>query len=172
MKRRIIAIDPGTDRSAVVTIDIDGEVHGQILDNHVLESWLEDFHHKKDWCCVVEMIACYGQRVGREVFETCVWIGKFMSAWQNREIAEPARLVRRDVKMELCSTNRANDADIRGALIDLYGPGKAKAVGLKASPGPLYGFKKDMWAALAVAVTFDRMLDRTEVHVKKMGGIG
>jgi hypothetical protein len=121
---------------------------------------------------VVEMIACYGQRVGREVFETCVWIGKFMSAWQTRTIAEPARLVRRDVKMELCATNRANDADIRGALIDLYGPGKAKAVGLKASPGPLYGFKKDMWAALAVAVTFDRMLDRTEVHVKKMGGIG
>ena len=172
MKRRIIAIDPGTDRSAVVTIDIDGEVHGQILDNHVLESWLEDFHHKKDWCCAVEMIACYGQRVGREVFETCVWIGKFMSAWQTRTIAEPARLVRRDVKMELCATNRANDADIRAALIDLYGPGKLKAVGLKASPGPLYGFKKDMWAALAVAVTFDRMLDRTAIHVKKMGGIG
>ena len=170
MKRRIIAIDPGTDRSAVVTIDIDGEVHGQILDNYVLEKWLRDFHHKKDWTCVIEMIACYGQRVGREVFETCVWIGKLMSAWQTREIAEPARLVRRDVKMELCATNRANDADIRGALIDLYGPGKLKAVGLKATPGPLYGFKKDMWAALAVAVTFDRMLDRTAIPVSYTHG--
>jgi hypothetical protein len=34
------------------------------------------------------------------------------------------------------------------------------AVGLKATPGPLYGFKKDMWAALAVAVTYERMLER------------
>jgi len=166
LKRRIIAIDPGTDRSAVVTIDIDGEVNGQILDNHVLEKWLRDFHHKKDWCCVIEMIACYGQRVGREVFETCVVIGRYLSAWETRTIAEPARLVRRDVKMELCSTNRANDADIRAALIDLYGPGKDKAIGKKASPGPLYGFRKDMWAALAVAVTYERMLENGEVPTK------
>jgi len=41
-------------------------------------------------------------------------------------------------------------------LIDRYGGvgGKRAAIGLKASPGPLHGVSKDVWAALAVAVTY------------------
>ena len=165
-QRKIVAIDPGTENSAVVTIDSDGEVRGKILGNEDLELWLIDWAKKSGWDCAIEMIACYGQRVGREVFETCVWIGRFLSAWEDESTSgafdTPRRIVRSEVKMELCNTNRANDADIRAALIDLYGPGKEKAVGLKASPGPLYGFRKDMWAALAVAVTYARMLEREE----------
>lgn len=158
----ILAIDPGTEQSAAVTLEADGQVTGRILDNPELEAWLRDWHHKPRWHCTIEMIACYGQRVGREVFETCVWIGRFQSAWATEVIPEPTRIVRRDVKMELCETNRANDADIRAALIDLYGPGKDKAIGVKASPGPLHGFRKDMWAALGVAVTYKRMIERRE----------
>lgn len=33
-------------------------------------------------------------------------------------------------------------------------PGKEKAIGKKATPGPLYGVVGDEWAALAVAVTW------------------
>jgi len=57
------------------------------------------------------------------------------------------------VKLHLTQTRRAKDANIRQALIDRYGPGKALAVGLKATPGPLYGLTGDCWSALAVAVT-------------------
>ena len=44
----------------------------------------------------------------------------------------------------------------RGALIDRYGGdgGKRAAVGLKATPGPLYGVKKDVWSALALVVMY------------------
>jgi hypothetical protein len=53
----------------------------------------------------------------------------------------------------LCEFVRANDANIRAALIDRFGPGKDKAVGRKATPGPLFGLKGDEWSALAIALT-------------------
>lgn len=63
------------------------------------------------------------------------------------------RIFRRDIKLHLCNSVRAKDANIRQALIDRYG-GKEKAIGKKKSPGPLYGIKSHMWAALALAVTY------------------
>ena len=98
---------------------------------------------------VVEMVASYGMAVGAEIFDTCVWIGRFIERWHG-----PHRLIYRpDVKLHLTQTRRATDANVRQALIDRYGPGKALAVGLKATPGPLYGLTGDCWSALAVAVT-------------------
>jgi hypothetical protein len=67
--------------------------------------------------------------------------------------SEVRRVYRRDVKLHLCNSMKANDSNIRAALIDRYGPGKDKAVGLKASPGPLYGLTGDCLAALGVAIT-------------------
>ena len=98
---------------------------------------------------VIEMVASYGMAVGAEIFDTCVWIGRFIERWHG-----PYRLIYRpDVKLHLTQTRRAKDANIRQALIDRYGPGKAVAIGLKATPGPLYGLTGDCWSALAVAVT-------------------
>ena len=34
---------------------------------------------------VIEMVASYGMAVGETVFETCVWIGKFMQIAENIE---------------------------------------------------------------------------------------
>ena len=62
-------------------------------------------------------------------------------------------IYRKDVKLHLCGSPRAKDSNIRQALIDRFGPGKEKAIGLKKTPGPLYGVKSHVWAALAVAVT-------------------
>jgi hypothetical protein len=100
------------------------------------------------------MIASYGMPVGREVFETCVWIGRFMEQW-----GAPDRVnlvYRKDVKMHLCGSPRAKDANIRQALIDLFEPtggGKTPQIGTKAKPGPLYGVSTHAWPALGVAVT-------------------
>jgi hypothetical protein len=98
---------------------------------------------------VVEMIASYGMPVGQEVFDTCVWIGRFIEACPG-----PHQLIsRKDVKLHLCGTHRAKDTNVYHALLDLYGGGRAVAVGTKKAPGPLYGFKADCWSALAVAIT-------------------
>lgn len=105
---------------------------------------------------VIEMVASYGMTVGREVFETCVWIGRFAQACEWRLGVVPTLMYRADVKMALCHrTAKINDAVIRQVLIDRYGPGKEKAIGKKAKPGPLFGVTKDVWAALALAVAFD-----------------
>jgi hypothetical protein len=98
---------------------------------------------------VVEQIESYGMAVGREVFETVHWSGRFTEAAHPLEVVQ---LPRREVKLALCHDSRAKDANIRAALIDRFGG--PSAIGRKASPGPLYGISRDVWSALAIAVTY------------------
>lgn len=145
---RILAIDPGPSESAWVEYD-------DYFENPVQEfgKWPND--KVLSLCCtddydevVIEMIASYGMAVGKEVFETCVWIGRFMQMFPGYTV----RITRNEIKNHLCHSSKANDSNIRQAIIDRFGG--QSAIGLKKSPGPLYGISKDVWAALAVALTW------------------
>jgi hypothetical protein len=152
----ILAIDPGPEQSAFVYYDIAtrGVVQAMKLTNAHLVDALADNRWSACDELAIEMIASFGMPVGAEVFETCVWIGRFAQAWLSRPGRTPHTLVyRREVKLHLCGSMRAKDSNVRQALIDSFG-GKDKAIGKKASPGPLFGIKADVWAALAVAVTY------------------
>lgn len=142
----LLAIDPGTTHSGIV-IMVDGRVtSSEVIANAVV---LEELAIHRGTPVACEMIASYGMPVGKEVFETCLWIGRFVQAAG----ADRVRLVyRKDVKLHLCGSPRAKDANIRQALIDRWG-GKAEAIGNVKKPGPLYGVKSHAWAALGVAVT-------------------
>ena len=151
----ILAIDPGPERSAYVIYDATTKtvVSHDMIANLELLSSLSDDSQKKETCMVIEAIACYGMPVGKEVFDTCIWVGRFIQAWS------PGRhkyelVYRREVKDALCHSQRANDSTIRQALLDYFGPGKDRAIGKKANPGPLYGVHGDEWSALAVAITY------------------
>jgi hypothetical protein len=99
---------------------------------------------------VVEQVESYGMAVGREVFETVRWAGRF------EEAAAPvpvALLPRRAVKLAICASPKANDANIRAALLDRYGGKAAGRIG-----GPLAGIVKDLWSALAIAVTYSEQV--------------
>jgi hypothetical protein len=138
----ILAIDPGPVLSAFVVWN-DRVVDSGTVDNLVLK----DFFHSRHEVIgadvmAIEMVACYGMAVGKEVFETCVWIGRFIEAWGR----EHRKVYRKDIKMHLCQSMRAKDGNIRQALIDKHG-----AVGTKKAPGKLYGISGHLWAALAVA---------------------
>lgn len=140
----IIAIDPGTTESAIVQWDGQKVQEAVILDNELCRVFLRG--RSKPFTLAVEMVACYGMAVGKEVFETCLQIGRIQEIACVRAI--PCNLVyRREVKMHLCGSMKAKDANIRQALIDKFGQ-----VGTKKSPGKLYGIKSHLWAALAVAV--------------------
>lgn len=150
----IIAIDPGPDLSAWLVLDGRRVV---AFGHEANADVLARVHANEHGCgeVVIEMIASYGMPVGVEVFETCVWIGRYEEAWRRSiraPCSEPRRVFRRDVKLHLCGQSRAKDGNVRQALIDLYG-GKVAAIGRKATPGPLYGISGDVWAALAVAIT-------------------
>ena len=138
-----LALDPGTDQTAWVLYDGTILSHG-IGDNDSVLQWLrEGLCTPRPDIIACEMIASYGMPVGREVFETCRWIGRFEEATKI-----PFRTIyRKDVKMSLCGTPRAKDGNIRQALIDLLGP-----QGVKKNPGPTFGITSHKWAALAVAV--------------------
>lgn len=143
---RILAIDPGTDESGWCLLNGDkvrasGVASNDEMLHQVKVEWYSDID-----LLAIEMIASYGMAVGKEVFETCVWVGRFKQAWGN---PDAVRLVyRRDVKLHLCGSVKAKDANIRQALIDLIGP-----QGTKKTPGPTFGVKSHAWAALGVAVT-------------------
>lgn len=147
----LLALDPGCDQSAVILME-SGEVRGFIMPNPDLLKWL-GLREASRSTLVIEQVESYGMPVGREVFETVFWSGRFAQAWAARG-GVWTRMPRRAVKMALCGSPRATDATIRKALVDRFGPGKDRAIGRKASPGPLYGIKSDMWQALALAVTY------------------
>lgn len=156
---RILAIDPGSAQSAWLLLTggrptaFGIEPNGEVVDRLRAAGSRMGYGETPD-VLVIEQIESYGMAVGREVFETVWWAGRFAEA------ARPlpaCRLPRRAVKLHLCGSARAKDANIRQALLDRFG-GSA-AVGRKSDPGPLYGVSKDVWAALAVAVTHHDSID-------------
>jgi hypothetical protein len=147
----ILAIDPGTTESGWALFDGKRVRSSGIFANSELLLWLLSGvmfagEERERVILAIEMIASYGMAVGKEVFETCVWIGRFQQAW--RAPGEVQLVYRRDVKLFLCGSARAKDPNIRQALLDMLGP-----QGTKAKPGPTYGVKSHAWAALGVAVT-------------------
>lgn len=96
--------------------------------------------------------------VGQTVFETCVWVGRFKEIAESRYI-EVEYIYRKDEKLNLCYSMKAKDSNIRQALIDRFG-----VVGTKKNPGWFYGFKKDIWAAYAVGVTYCDMYLKTNTN--------
>ncbi len=153
---RILAIDPGSENSAFVFWDSNQQ---KVIDKGILpnKDLLFNIRHpwesKIDRLCV-EMIASYGMPVGKEIFETCLLIGRIMEIWKwIYPINETHLIYRKDIKLHFCQSARAKDSNIRQALIDKFGP-----PGTKKNPGRLYGIKADEWAALAVAVYFQEAL--------------
>ena len=146
----IIAIDPGNIESAycIMEHDLKPVEFGKVKNEELL-TMLEMATY--DYKTVIEMIASYGMPVGKEVFDTCVWIGRFDHA-----SFHPASFVyRKDVKMHLCGTMKAKDSNIRQALIDRFARHDFKnGKGTKKKPDWFHGFSNDVWQAYAVGITY------------------
>jgi hypothetical protein len=146
----VLAIDPGTTQSGFVTMDGDRLISSGMMPNHEMLALVSG--HVGE--VAIEMVASYGMAVGKEIFETVRWIGRFQQA---ARAPEAVRLIyRRDVKLHVCGSVKAKDSNVRQSLLDMFpgtGGGKTPQIGTKALPGPLYGVSSHAWSALAVAVT-------------------
>lgn len=155
-----IGVDPGNEQTAIVATLDDGTItfHWKGENKEVAGQLALVACAGPTKCQIgIECVASYGMAVGREVFETAEWCGRIR---ESAGLLIPAlrifRIYRRDVKLHLCNSAKAKDANIRQAILDRYprnGVGAVPQVGTSKSPGPLFGISKDKWAALGVALT-------------------
>jgi len=151
--KKIFAIDPGNVYSAYCIMTDDFQLQGfaKLENKQVMDKMLEALDEVDQ--VVIERIASYGMAVGREVFDTCEWIGRFT---QEAEKKVPVSYIyRKDEKMYICGSMKANDSNIRQSLIDRFAKFDLKnGKGTKANPDYFYGVSKDIWASIAVAVSY------------------
>ena len=167
MSGPVLAIDPGPTQSAWVLWNPASEAvlgygiepyaqvlnllrHGLTLVREDLRAKLAPLAEAREFSLpvVIEEVVSYGMAVGREVFQTVRFSGQLEEAWASRW-GPVDYLPRLPVKLHLCHSPRANDSNIRAALLDRFGP-----VGTKKSQGGRYGIASHLWAALALAVTW------------------
>jgi hypothetical protein len=168
----LIAIDTGTTKSAYCIfrpcesniIEID------ILENEELVKRLKELSRTNQasvspmrQILVLEMFKSYGAVLGDTVLMSCVWIGRFIAAFGESRTFD--LIPRKTIVTKLCGRSSARDSNVRQALIDHFAGinhsslGEFYKVGTEAKSlvrkgGSLYTVKKDMWSALAVAVTY------------------
>jgi hypothetical protein len=155
----IFAIDPGDKLSAYVVYDTRDrsiEEKGKVT-NEEMQKVIErvPFDYAPEF--VIEYPQPIGQPMYTQLVDTIFWIGMFVHQWDR----EWTRMDRRDIKKNLCGrASGMGDKNVRAAIISRFsdhhelGGGKQPEIGTKKEPGPLYGVTADIWAALAVALTY------------------
>lgn len=154
----ILGIDPANEYSAFVVVENDlsavvdkGKISNLELQEKI-SSWKAE-NYPIDHVAI-EGIQSFGMPVGQTTFETCYFVGRLLQQFESLGIY-PSLVYRSEEKMALCHSMKAKDSNIRQALVDRFAkdtPNKGK--GTKKEPGFFYGFKSDIYSALAVACVF------------------
>lgn len=153
----ILSIDPGDMESAYTVIDVQTFQtleKGKIFNRDLLFRLPEISKEYEIKFVAIEMIKSYGMGVGDHVFETCVWIGRFIEKSIGNGCTVE-RITRMEEKMHICKDSKANDRSIRRALIDRFAKhDKKSGKGNAKKPDVFYGFSEDIWSAFATGLTF------------------
>lgn len=156
---RLLAIDPGNTHSGWCVIDTTDRMpieFGKSINEallHRIDTYSDMPGNLAVDRVVIEMVASYGMPVGAEVFETCVWIGRYMQSYIDGYGLTAELVKRQPVKLHHCHSTKAKDSNVRQALVDRFAPGQPNhGKGTKSSPGWFYGFAADVWQAYALAV--------------------
>ena len=150
----IFAIDPGSTESAYCLISEDARpiAFSKVPNMDIIAAMRKYVSSRPS--VVIERVASYGMPVGREVFDTCEWIGRFAQVASDLALSVDY-VYRQEEKLAICKSPKANDATIRRALIDRFATHDFKnGKGTKKNPDFFYGFKSDCWSAYSVSLVF------------------
>ena len=143
----ILSIDVGTTESGFCFIDKDTYKpisFGKISNNDLLKIVKNEDYDT----LIYEEFQSYGMPIGISTITSITWNGRYMQIALDRG-KQVDYIYRKEEKMNICGSMKAKDSNIRQALIDRFGE-----VGTKKNQGFFYGFKKDIWAAYAVGITW------------------
>lgn len=162
----VLGIDPGPTHSAFSAIR-PGEPPSKALkgcgylENEkllpVIRQW-SSFHGVSDAVLAIETYQNYNLRVGKDVFESIFWTGRFYEVWMNAhsDPTPPLRLTNPQIRGLLCHSSSATQSAVSEVLYGLFGPGRKNAIGTKKEPGPMSLYTPDpknhLKDSLAVAV--------------------
>ena len=145
---KILAIDPGPVLSAFVLWDTEKHnffgMRVGLMDNSewMNSKFMMDLLKEVD-LCIIEMIQSYGLGVGRTTFITCTIVGRIQLLCETNNT--PWQMYGRPTIAGQIGAK--GDTKIRASLRMRYGDAKKGEM--------LEGVKKDIWAALALAVAFE-----------------
>lgn len=152
----IFAVDPGTEKSGYVLFDTSEK---KVLESGIVEN-IQLLESSAWYSCdivCIEMIKSYGMPVGDTTFTTILWIGRIIQIAYQKGMPYKLLYKKIDINPTLCFSNKAKDANIRQAILDLFEPnggGATPQIGTKSQPGRLYGVSSHALSALAVALTY------------------
>lgn len=131
----IIAIDPGNAQSGYCVIDrntLRPLEFGKVDNAELLRKLASATEQGWRWA-VIEMVASYGMSVGREVFDTVLWIGRF---YQALNACCPVRLLCRiEEKRHICPEQELHPQGLQVPL-RVYSPDGRFGAGRKTSGHP------------------------------------
>lgn len=118
MRTAIVGIDPGPVESAYALVTEGQQVlHAEKVGN---ESLIERIRQAPPAHVAIESIQSYGMAVGREVFDTCFFIGELIRTCKDAGI--PFTLYPRpEYTRRICGVGKVNDAVLRQALLLRFG---------------------------------------------------
>lgn len=148
MEKKILSIDAGTTETGYCVVDFNTlkpEKFGKIANEEILNV-INSL--SSDDVVVLEQFKSYGMAIGQSTMDSIQWNGRFIQRALDKGMRVDL-VARMEEKMCLCNSSKAKDGNIRQALIDRFGE-----VGTKKNPGFFYGFAKDAWSAMAIAVTW------------------
>ena len=156
----VLALDPGNIQTGYCLLDSD-TLHPIRVGKELNATCLLMVQVERYDFLVIERVASYGMPVGREVLETCEWVGRYTQA----ATAPVGYIYRKEVVLHICNSPRGNDATIRRALIDRFAThDRTTERGSKKHPDFFFGFRADMWAAYAAGPCIHRDKRRTTME--------
>lgn len=134
-KNVIICFDPGNDLTGWCVYSVEDKIlfYKNKEDNlKVIEKFKEFFQKYNILQVGIEYPSSYGMSVGQSLYDTCTFVGILIQISKNNNV-NPELVFRKSVKMFLCNSVRAKDAEVNLRVREYFGEDNT----IK-SPNPFY----------------------------------